>query len=114
MSIEEIIESLDNHASMLDNMSRHQAKTGKSSMADVCRAAIALLRTHPDARPNGWISVKERLPEPIVDVLALHRDDMTGEPYICIEWVDHEKEWIFNHRGPVTHWMPLPKPPKED
>lgn len=60
-----------------------------------------------------WISVKDRLPDPLVDVLALHVDEITGGPEIAIEWVDHEKEWIYQHPGPVTHWMPLPDPPKE-
>lgn len=61
-----------------------------------------------------WISVKDRLPEPLVDVLAFHVDEISGEREISIEWVNHEKEWIYHHLGPVTHWMPLPEPPKED
>lgn len=61
-----------------------------------------------------WISVKDRLPEPLVDVLTLHVDEITGKPEIAIEWVDREGEWVYNHLGSVTHWMPLPAPPKEE
>lgn len=57
-----------------------------------------------------WISVKERLPEEdIVVILTDHIDVGTG-------WFNG-KEWrtpfadIDEYR--ITHWMPLPEPPKE-
>lgn len=80
VGIEEIIKSLDNHASLLDNMSRHQAKAGKSSMADVCRAAITMLKTHPEAHPNEPLTMEDAL-------------EMHGEPaYLC--WPDGG-EWVL-------------------
>ena len=70
-----------------------------------------------EAQAHKWISVEERLPEYFVPVLAfrIHRhtpDDwysdfcvfMRTEEYGMAERTGHYK---------VTHWMPLPKPPKE-
>lgn len=65
-----------------------------------------------------WISVKERLPKYGVPVLAADsRDGFVRE--LCLEkyagdkvfWVS-EGHWCLN-TDEVTHWMPLPEPPKE-
>lgn len=67
---------------------------------------------------SEWISVKDRLPE--VDGLYLtcykFRNDgrlfMEVLAYYAIDLKPH-----FQHEGysglTVTHWMPLPEPPKE-
>ena len=54
-----------------------------------------------------WISVKDRLPDDGTKVL-LYLD------YGMIEasWYDSSYYMPFWNR--VTHWMPLPEPPKED
>ena len=60
-----------------------------------------------------WISVKERLPEDMVDVLTC---DAKGN--IHIMWHHHEYQYPFNigrndiRCFPVTHWCYLPQPPK--
>ena len=62
-----------------------------------------------NARASQWISVEDRLPEdnsPVIacdsiakkSVLASFHHSWWGHPYILI--------------GPVTHWQPLPAPPK--
>lgn len=56
-----------------------------------------------------WIPVTERLPEPLVNVLALY-----GDGRMDIDWVDHEGCFVCeNLYDGVTHWMPLPEPPEE-
>ena len=88
----------------------------------------------PDGRftvvnDDGWISVKDRLPERDKEVLlivhgwedrlyytgCLHRQEaerswLTGIESKASDW----KIWGFSYlREPiVTHWMPLPEPPK--
>ena len=66
-----------------------------------------------------WIPVKERLPELNTDVLvcdarygyfgvwSLEKDECEDKP--C--WEDDGGWW--KSLGDVTHWMPLPEPPKE-
>lgn len=59
---------------------------------------------------SGWISVKERLPEPMEDVLAAHKSDQVG-----IEFLLNDRSWIYSSvYGPVTHWMPLPQPSEKE
>ena len=80
---------------------------------------------------NGWISVKDRMPD-IGDLVLLHAscsDQKT--PFVSLGFLDNhpdhwieEKQWNvwervqYDHlmldigKG-VTYWMPLPKPPEE-
>ena len=74
-----------------------------------------------------WIPVTERLPEDDVAVLVTYVGVHSGKPQANmlafrsggVWW------WLDNWRGgrpasniectaPVTHWMPLPEPPKEE
>ena len=66
-----------------------------------------------------WISVKERLPEIWVKVLAFQptfdedaRGMIRGAVYIGNgKWRETERHEMMEL--PVTHWMQLPEPPKE-
>jgi len=69
-------------------------------------------------RQQRWISVKDRLPENISDVLILSK-----EKELCVGYYrSSDNDW--NTYNPccsfhmelhgVTHWMPLPAPPKEE
>lgn len=60
-----------------------------------------------------WISVKDRLPEPLVDVLAYRPIRSPSRRCITIEHVTEGSHWLFDWLGSVSHWMPLPAPPKE-
>ena len=78
---------------------------------------------------SEWISVKNRLPDGYDDVLVYvveHRswwDDEYVEPgkkistlkhdtysYMAIQYLDKYEDIS---RTNITHWMPLPEPPKE-
>ena len=65
---------------------------------------------------SGWISVKDRLPENETEVIIIvqHRigwyrafawHDAYGWHSIAVEFCDGDSDL-------VTHWMPLPEPPK--
>jgi len=73
---------------------------------------------------SEWISVEDRLPDLETDVLVwlvksyckkavatagLFYDVGSAEP----EWMGWESEEPFRHGWKVTHWMPLPEPPKD-
>lgn len=65
------------------------------------------------APAQKWISVKERLPEAGEDVLAY-----LGEGIFGICWLLKDGYWetrdSFLYPDDVTHWQPLPEPPKEE
>ena len=56
-----------------------------------------------------WISVKDRLPDEYIDVLTYGARPSYDVVYIN-RLID-KNEWLYDG---VTHWMPLPEPPKED
>lgn len=78
-----------------------------------------------------WIPVTERLPENDGRficltkcigynhmILSFAKDgekvdyyDLTGKKDV---WYAYDREWGFVATNLVTHWMPLPEPPKED
>lgn len=71
---------------------------------------------------GGWISVKDRLP-PIYHTVLITGKNSVGGSFGVIKGV-HDRDmgqWYRNDIGKdvdslgytVTHWMPLPEPPKE-
>ena len=79
---------------------------------------------------SGWISVKDRLPEIDEDVLILYESKVLRKigyaitflkdsfyfgstliPYQTPQW--NEPWQYFRENNSITHWMPLPEPPKE-
>ena len=70
-----------------------------------------------DVQPvNQWISCKDKMPEHGVTVLIY-----TGNHMISLAWYDKVMEYFYicdsdykYNPLDVTHWQPLPKPPKED
>lgn len=88
-----------------------------------------------DAAERDWISVEDRLPEERESIFAKvygtkrWADGMfrtiSENVLACVAFEDghkvtmtlrtHDGAWALSsvHRGHVTHWMPLPEPPKE-
>ena len=63
-----------------------------------------------------WISVEDRLPEPMQEVLVFDGDDLV---FVRLwSWDDGESHWYDSYGAidscgsNITHWMPLPEPPK--
>ena len=61
--------------------------------------------------PNEWVSVEERLPKEKQRVIV--RCERVGTSVGWILWGNWMAD-IGPDAGKVTHWMPLPKSPKED
>ena len=61
-----------------------------------------------------WISVKDRLPEPFDQVIICRPSK--GAPRVEAGSLDVNGWWrVYGTRTKsVTHWMPLPDPPKGD
>ena len=60
---------------------------------------------------NEWVRVEERLPEEKQRVIV--RCERVGTSVGWILWGNWMTD-IGPGAGKVTHWMPLPKSPKED
>ena len=67
----------------------------------VCRMAIDALREQEERR---WNPVTERLPDVGKDVLIYSETDG-----VCLDYYGGDMFGYYD----VTHWMPLPEPPKE-
>ena len=67
---------------------------------NILREAVAAIREKEERR---WIPVTERLPDIGIEVLVYSEDDG-----ICVDYCDGDSFVCYY----VTHWMPLPKPPK--
>lgn len=80
-------------------------------------AHIAALRREIEqlrARLPRWVSVEERLPEKEGRYLCVKRIGKSGGVYMTLMNGDSDGfslEHIYS--DDVTHWMPLPEPPKE-
>ena len=82
---------------------------------------VAFVRKKPN---NSWISVKDRLPEDQVDVLAV-KELKNGRRDLCIARCIREWEcycpatgeqrkmpyWICGGNNNIIYWMPLPEMP---
>lgn len=106
-------------------------------ISDLNRDTLAYTQQLEAAQPK-WISVEERLPELFTDVLILVKEtEFYGcykefsKSYLCQYVAQYDDEWftVYCHghkyirdtadepnadKLEVTHWMPLPEPPKEE
>lgn len=58
---------------------------------------------------SGWIPVYERLPEPFELVYVY----VPTEQRVTDAYLTRHKEWVgVRMNREVTHWMPMPEPPK--
>ena len=88
---------------------------------EACRIASEVLRrgtSHPSDR-GAWISVKDRLPKDRGNVLVVAFWHERWDVYMG--WCAPKRsEWSVRvglgdrNDVAVSHWMPLPEPPKED
>jgi hypothetical protein len=95
---------------------------------DALDMAIAALREQEQSK---WISVKERLPEAVSTHKEYKTTVTSSSRVLCVcvqksgkrmvkegfcEWYGNNPKAYWKIPGTidaVTHWMPLPKPPKE-
>lgn len=64
-----------------------------------------------EAQVPKWISVEERLPEISANAIVRFSD---GYISLAQWWGDKWFKFCWRTSGTVTHWMPLPEPPKEE
>lgn len=69
--------------------------------------------------PDGWVSVKERLPEAKGEYLVAYHpcwwDDVKYDKmFVGLDSFRGKTTWAKRKFQCVTHWMYLPEPPKEE
>lgn len=110
----------------LNNLPHEYRNAEQRARTGGIAACKEIVRYFPAAdvveRPR-WISVKERMPKDERQVLAYygfdHGDGYLGMMFVqVLDWFGHDPKPHFQHEGlngmKVTHWMPLPEPPKEE
>lgn len=78
------------------------------------RDAREVISNFPAVSVPQWISVKDRLPRNYIEVMvfdAIDRDMFLGAIGSSGEW---EIPRFRTDKLNITHWMPLPEPPKGD
>ena len=64
-----------------------------------------------------WIRVEDEKPDTGQYVLVYHKDGVMQCAQYLISGYDDRGLWVLDHyykdQGEITHWMPLPEPPKE-
>lgn len=100
---------------LIDKFEQEAKRTSDVSFAQALMYAVTCIEHEADRQPTieqpKWISCAERLPEVYEDVLVY--DDTAGEIAIgCL--FGRLGGWVcVPIKNKVTHWMPLPQPPKE-
>lgn len=69
--------------------------------------------------PDDWIKCSEKMPENNKNVLVVIKEDgytdiCVGETYGEGNWMINGEQWYEKSDPAITHWMPLPKLPKEE
>lgn len=91
-----------------------------SDFAEAVETVLAMLKNQ-DAHGvtvQKWISVKDRLPNKATEYLCrcIVNDDNTYPFYMVLRYILFDKNPHFQHETKggmkVSHWMPLPEPPK--
>lgn len=88
-------------------------REGSFCKGALCHDALALIE-HLEANVPRWISVEEQLPDNDAKYLVYMPDyglHEVAEYYGDGEWLDVD---FTNLTRNVSHWMPLPEPPKEE
>ena len=103
----------EEHRQRTDSYTTYLAHGGKGDPAeevglDALAMAISALEK------TKWISVEDRLPEEKVNCIVHYRHAYCdNDGYFAIGFCYHDGEkFQFDPAYKVTHWMPLPKPPK--
>lgn len=98
---------------MLVNATYSDDWQGNNDLQTALHLAISALER------DRWIPVTEKLPEPKTEVMAAFDDGA-----VCSLWQNWQNDTLdpftytvddfFGPTHDVTHWRPLPEPPKEE
>ena len=103
-----------NREKQIEEMANFLWKNTLIHTEDLCYDVAETLVIEGYSKQSEWISVEERLPEADVEVLVVvkigDRVSVVTDRIYANKWFNYGK--IGHLPGYVTHWMPLPEPPK--
>lgn len=110
----------DNVLERIENIAQHWQKHGKKYEAMLVPSVVkSIIDSVPTITPSSeWVSVEDRLPDTAGEFLVVYHpcygDKVTSEIRVGIDSFRGKTAWAKRKYQRVTHWMPLPKPPKEE
>lgn len=110
----------------MDYIDRQAAIAALDEFAEGCRgslkagvafAMVAMAKSVISGLPSPWVSVEDRHPDLLEDVLmAVRADDDHDDDYVTVGWYadNGERDWwtCVDDSESVSHWMPLPDVPE--
>jgi hypothetical protein len=76
---------------------------------------IAILKGEEEPKDDGWISVKDRLPEKNGSVIVFDPNNPFDSGICVARYSEYNPSFYINGSDTIhpSHWMPLPNPPKQ-
>lgn len=98
-----------------DFIADYQAAMNSPEKPDTCEHILDMEKMVDVNPSSGWISVKDRLPEDWDDLSIMLVWRNIEHDYDTVRW-RYQQGWdcVIQDKSTITHWMPLPKPPKEE
>jgi hypothetical protein len=116
------VEELEKRVAHLEAL--NQQNLSVITMQERTRARLGERISELEAQVPRWISVEERLPEDDANVLVYAIDNNENSCIAMTSYTHnlhgfHIEGWrspwqYFFNEHTITHWMPLPEPPKEE
>lgn len=89
---------------------------GNNSQRTMWREIEWLIKNAPTVDVPQWVNVKERLPDCKGEYLVAYHpcywDNVKEETVVGYDSYRGGARWARNKYQRVTHWMPMPEPPK--
>lgn len=100
---------------VVDDGDMHDLRDACDTACKIMADALALIQQFESSVPR-WISVEERMPKRYEHVLVATRFTDEGEQDVEVAYlaIDRWRKPDGPLYGKVTHWMPLPEPPKAE
>lgn len=106
---------------------QENVKMSDELLKQLKNAPITICKSEPSIETvQEWISVKDRLPDNkehdwvlaqvVEDNGYMHIPKVMEYRQLRNDWFEETYGWLSEHNGlfSVTHWMPLPQPPKRE